>query len=270
MGKIPDYFLTKKGPNAASYYHHLLARNITPGITIFFKNIGLTNPNLVTFFSFLLLLISSLMVINLRLLNNVYYRISIACIIQLSIILDFVDGQLARITGRSSRFGAWYDRVSDRFGEFIIFVSCGYVAWQVYGNILLLFLGIITGYGLSIFTITITLSESILLDNIETLIMINKNKKNKRKNINNISKNQKRRKKMITSVLSKIFFFLNFGIGERYLYLSFFILINRIDIMLYIVPFLIMLKCSSKFFWIKKKLKKRDVLVRELNEKCVG
>jgi CDP-diacylglycerol--glycerol-3-phosphate 3-phosphatidyltransferase len=44
---------------------------------------------------------------------------------------DVLDGQLARLTGRSSSFGAFFDSTMDRFGEVLVFLG---LAWYFSGG----------------------------------------------------------------------------------------------------------------------------------------
>jgi CDP-diacylglycerol--glycerol-3-phosphate 3-phosphatidyltransferase len=44
---------------------------------------------------------------------------------------DVLDGQLARLTGRSSAFGAFFDSTMDRFGEILVFLG---LAWYFSGG----------------------------------------------------------------------------------------------------------------------------------------
>jgi phosphatidylglycerophosphate synthase len=46
-----------------------------------------------------------------------------AVLVQVSFTLDCVDGQLARFTGRSSRFGGWLDAVFDRSKEYVVYAG---------------------------------------------------------------------------------------------------------------------------------------------------
>jgi phosphatidylglycerophosphate synthase len=46
-----------------------------------------------------------------------------AVLLQLSFTLDVVDGQLARFTGTSSAFGAWFDSMADRTKEFVVYAG---------------------------------------------------------------------------------------------------------------------------------------------------
>ncbi|MBI2996062.1 MAG: CDP-alcohol phosphatidyltransferase family protein [Candidatus Melainabacteria bacterium] len=55
-----------------------------------------------------------------------------AVLIQLVFILDCLDGQLARYRNESSNFGAWYDRVTDRVKDFLIYFSIAWGHYRVY------------------------------------------------------------------------------------------------------------------------------------------
>jgi len=262
--RIPDNLTTKNGLNTESYYDYMISRYIAPYATIFFKNHGTKNPNTITFLSFIVILLSSVMVFGILKIDSIFYRIIIALLIQISFILDCADGQLARITGKTSKLGAWIDKLLDRVGEFAIFVSYGIVAWLQTGRLLYVFLGIVTGYALSAFSFAMTLSDSIRLENILKVIEI---KRKKEKIINeNASRKKSFKDTKFALIITKIFFFLNFGIGERYLYLSFFIVINRIDIMLYISAFFSSLRAISILYYVGRKLKKNDLLIKELYE----
>jgi phosphatidylglycerophosphate synthase len=46
-----------------------------------------------------------------------------AVVLQLSFTLDVVDGQLARFTGASSAFGAWFDSMVDRTKEYVVYAG---------------------------------------------------------------------------------------------------------------------------------------------------
>ena len=55
-----------------------------------------------------------------------------AILVQLVFILDCLDGQLARYRDESSNFGAWYDRVTDRVKDFLIYFSIAYGHYRIY------------------------------------------------------------------------------------------------------------------------------------------
>ena len=53
-----------------------------------------------------------------------------ASLLQLSIIVDCVDGELARYTRKFSKLGAWLDAVTDRVKEYLVFLGLAYGAVQ--------------------------------------------------------------------------------------------------------------------------------------------
>jgi len=269
VAKIADSLITKGGTNTESFYEYLISKYIAPSFTFMFKSCGVKNPNKVTLVSFVFLLAASFMVLFISMLDAVWYRTTIAVLIQLSFIFDCSDGQLARITGTSSKLGAWLDRVLDRVGEFIIFTCFGIMAWCLYGSVVYLYLGITVGYGLSLFTMAMSLSDSIQYDKRNVILQLEK-KIQKKKETEGSSKgsvsSEGRKHNTLLFVLSKVFFFLNFGIGERYLYLSFFIVINHVDIMLYIASLLTTLRFLSIAFHVCKKLRRYDNFKRQYND----
>ena len=264
MSKIPVELTTSEQETSESFYYYVLARHIAPYFTLFFKKIGVKNPNVLTLVSFFLMLIVGAMILYLEALSKVYYRIIIALLVQLSFILDCSDGQLARITRRKSKFGAWLDRLLDRVGEFTIFLVCGLVAWYQTDQILFVFLGLITGYGLTAFTIAMSLADSCMFDNITKINEMQKGEQ--KEDADGKGDSQKSEKKKITLILSRVFFFLNFGIGERYLYVSVFLLLNRLDIMLYVSSFLVILRVLGISHYMRNILKKTDLSLRRYNE----
>ncbi len=263
MRRIPIALTTGFKGDSESYYDQLISRYISPFFTLCAKAMGVINPNVLTFVSFFLLLLSCAMVLYRAAFAGVFYRIVIALLIQLSFIIDCSDGQLARITGRTSKLGAWLDRLLDRVGEFAIFAVCGILAWWQTGRILFIFLGLVTGYGLTAFSLAMAVSDSCIVGEIAKFREIEKEKTKEEPAKGNDSQKEK---KNLALVISRVFFFLNFGIGERYLYLSFFILLNRLDIMLFMTSFLVVLRVVSISHHLKNKLKKADESLRRFNE----
>lgn len=259
MVKIPDELVTKTGIKTESFYDFLISRYVAPHLTIFLKIVGIKNPNLISILSFVFILIPGVLILNIHRLENLDYRIIIAVLIQLSFILDCSDGQLARIVGKTSKLGAWLDKVFDRVGEFFIFTLFGIAAWWQSGIIIFLFLGIVTGYALSGFTLAMALSDSEKLMNLKKVRMTREVKK-KEENDDIETRQTRFRDTKFAYILTRVFFFLNFGIGERYLYLSFFIMLNRADIMLLITSFLSLLRFISISYYVGTKLKQIDAL----------
>lgn len=285
MGKIPDRIVTKSGLKTESYYDYLISRYISPYFTVAFSRLEWLYPNQLTFISFFIIIVSGILTLNISLLDNIFYRIVIALIIQLSFILDCSDGQLARLTGRTSKLGGWLDKLLDRVGEFYIFSVFGIAAWHIYGNPLLVIFGVVTGYSLVAFTLAMNLSDSMKLENIKKIKAVRDLKKlelqdeeardEERENgeiqgegIQGENRNQPEKKSFRESrfslVIQRVFFFLNFGIGERYLYLSFFMLIYRLDIMLYLSTFFTVLRFLSISYYVGNKLRKIDREIKQL------
>ncbi|MFM8843885.1 MAG: CDP-alcohol phosphatidyltransferase family protein [Actinomycetota bacterium] len=80
--------------------------------------IGAT-PNQVTLISFAIGLYSAFCFA-----QGTFWQIFLgAVLLQLSIIVDCVDGELARYTRKFSQFGAWLDAVTDRVKEYMVFLG---------------------------------------------------------------------------------------------------------------------------------------------------
>ena len=79
------------------------------------------SPNQVTFLSFLVLLPG----IYLLSTGEPTSLIGAGLLIQLSFTLDCCDGEMARLRGESSPFGAWFDGTLDRIAEVMLFAGLG-------------------------------------------------------------------------------------------------------------------------------------------------
>jgi len=85
--------------------------------------IGIT-PNLATIFMFFFAILSTICLI---LFSNL---LLFAFFIFITGIMDGVDGAIARLTGKSSSFGGFFDSIMDRFSEFIIFFGLIVFCWD--------------------------------------------------------------------------------------------------------------------------------------------
>jgi CDP-diacylglycerol--glycerol-3-phosphate 3-phosphatidyltransferase len=83
------------------------------------KALSFVPPNFITFAGFIIVLIVVIFV------SNGKFRIGGIILIAGSI-LDAVDGQIARVKGKTSKFGAFFDSTLDRYGEFFIFFSIAF------------------------------------------------------------------------------------------------------------------------------------------------
>ena len=98
------------------YYAHL----IDPFFTKVAYDLGLS-PNMVTVIACITGVCSGL-----ALLSN--YWVLSALLLQLHHYLDGVDGNLARLTGRCTPFGAKLDQISDQIVRFVVFIAVALVA----------------------------------------------------------------------------------------------------------------------------------------------
>lgn len=89
-----------------------------------------TDPNVVTTFVFLFTLWGAWMVT-----SGEYLWIALGGLIfQIASILDGCDGELARLTYKGSRFGAWYDTITDNIRYIVFLAALGIGAYNATGN----------------------------------------------------------------------------------------------------------------------------------------
>lgn len=109
-------------------------RKISIKITKYVANTPLT-PNQISF----LALFSALVAAYLFSVNNYAYFILGVFLVQLSIILDCVDGEVARLKHLKSEFGAWFDGMASKTGEIALYFG---IAFNYYAQSSVAFLGI--------------------------------------------------------------------------------------------------------------------------------
>ena len=94
------------------------------------SKIGVT-PNVATILMLIFAILSS---ISLIIFNNLLY---FAIFILITGIMDGVDGAIARLTNKSTKFGGFFDSIMDRFSEFIIFLGLFIFCWdQILWNLI--------------------------------------------------------------------------------------------------------------------------------------
>lgn len=102
-------------------------RRISYRITMAIISAGVdVSPNEVSVWSFLLAVIASLLYLT----GN---PIPAGIMVQISSIIDGVDGELARLKGIASRFGAYFDALLDRLADIAIIVSYVYYTSKILG-----------------------------------------------------------------------------------------------------------------------------------------
>jgi phosphatidylglycerophosphate synthase len=76
-------------------------------------------PNILTLFGFFIVIGASVLILNGK------FRLG-GTVLIIGSIFDALDGQIARIKEKTSKFGAFFDSTLDRYGEFFIFSSIAF------------------------------------------------------------------------------------------------------------------------------------------------
>ncbi|RMZ49512.1 CDP-alcohol phosphatidyltransferase family protein [Candidatus Marinimicrobia bacterium PRS2] len=95
------------------------------------------NPNRLTALSFIFALLGAAYILPFSYQNFV----AAAILIQLSHVLDCMDGQMARYRGISSPAGSFFDKIADFIKIFIFFAAVSFTVFEESNNITVVFLG---------------------------------------------------------------------------------------------------------------------------------
>jgi len=98
---------------------------------------SILNPNRLTTLSFISALLGAAYILPFSYQNFV----AAAILIQLSHVLDCMDGQMARYRGISSPAGSFYDKIADFIKIFIFFAAVSFAVFEETNNITVVFLG---------------------------------------------------------------------------------------------------------------------------------
>jgi len=98
---------------------------------------SILNPNRLTTLSFIVSLLGAAYILPFSYQNFV----AAAILIQLSHVLDCMDGQMARYRGISSPAGSFYDKIADFIKIFIFFAAVSFAVFEETNNITVVFLG---------------------------------------------------------------------------------------------------------------------------------
>jgi phosphatidylglycerophosphate synthase len=247
MAKLSKTDLHKGSAMPCSLFSIANSRFISKPLVPLLAAVGVRNPNMVTLSSFIVLVLACVLLVLLDM-ERIAHRIFVVLAVEASFVLDCADGQLARMLKKSSVFGAWLDKYLDRIGEMILYTVLGYYAWLKHGRFLFFILGLAVGYMFTMYTTLYSMKESI--------IYRSGKKEEPTKTDKGEGKNENRKRVLgrkyfkgnpITKVAFFAFFFMSIGMGERYLYPIFFLLIDRVDIMLVIVTSLFSLSVLNMF-----------------------
>lgn len=167
------------------------------------------------------------------------YLIVGAVLIQFVFVFDCLDGQLARYRNQMSNFGAWYDRVTDRVKDFLIYFSIAFGYFKIYGEWIIWPLAMTSFFFVYLFDYYV--NQDIKLE-----------PRGERREVRGEKNLEENRTSHLTPLASKflnqIFNFgekvyksipiLQFHIGEQYLLISLFLLLNQTKSLLYFVTVL--------------------------------
>jgi hypothetical protein len=111
------------------FFSVYVLRRFSKVLTWIAVKIGAT-PNQVTIASFAIGLYAAYLFAQ----GDTWSLIAGALLLQLSIIVDCVDGELARYTRKFSELGAWLDAITDRVKEYAVFLGLAYGAMVQHGQ----------------------------------------------------------------------------------------------------------------------------------------
>jgi len=126
LAKIKIPMLRLKLANRANdgFFSVFFLRRVSKLLTWAAVKIGAT-PNQVTIASFAIGLYAAYLFAQ----GDTWSLIGGAILLQVSIIVDCVDGEIARYTRKFSELGAWLDAITDRVKEYAVFLGLAYGAY---------------------------------------------------------------------------------------------------------------------------------------------
>ena len=122
-------------PASETVFSVLIHRHISPYFSLIFLSLRVT-PNMVSTLSLVFGLVAAVFFA----VGSYRALIIGAVLIQLALLFDHCDGEVARVAKQGSRFGAWYDGVIDRIREYTSFLGIGLGVYLITKNPLALIL----------------------------------------------------------------------------------------------------------------------------------
>jgi phosphatidylglycerophosphate synthase len=112
-------------------------------------------PNLLTLVSFIVALLASVLILD----GSRSAFVVAAILINASLVLDCMDGQMAKYRGVSSRFGSYFDKVTDQVKIFAWFAAIAYEAFLQTQSVVPVFLAFtgVTFYSLRVYVKYVTI-----------------------------------------------------------------------------------------------------------------
>lgn len=221
--KLKDAIKKKDG-----WWASLFTGQVANLFLYFIADIKWITPNCVTASSLFLCVIAAAFIS----VGGAVFLIIGAILVQLVFILDCLDGQLARYREASSNFGAWFDRVTDRVKDFLIYFSIAFGHYRIYQDWKIWPLAMTSLFFVYLFDYYV--NQDIKLEAGEQRVEM----------------------RLTASLLNRIFSLgekiyksipiLQFHIGEQYLLISIFLFFNQTRLLLY---FIILLGAFYSIYW---------------------
>lgn len=92
-------------------------------------------------------------------LDNYYWGLCGVFFFLLSMVLDRMDGELARLSGKSSQFGSYYDLSTDAVCNALTFVALGVAATDSFLGTWAIVIGLIAGLSIAVIFTAVMLTE---------------------------------------------------------------------------------------------------------------
>ena len=226
--KLKDAIKKKDG-----WWASLFSSQVANVLLIFIADQKWITPNCVTSSSLFLCIIACAFIS----VGAPIFLIIGAILVQLVFILDCLDGQLARYKEQSSNFGAWYDRVTDRVKDFLIYFSIAWGHYRVYDDWKIWPLAMSSLFFVYLFDYYV--NQDIKLEAVQR-----------------VDKAEKKSKCPMTMGLNFLFSLgekiyksipiLQFHIGEQYLLISLFLAFNQTRLLFYLI---ILLGIFYSVYW---------------------
>jgi phosphatidylglycerophosphate synthase len=129
---------------SSEFYARLVMRPLTILVMLVVADWRWLTPNLVTTLANLAKLGGAALLV----VDHHQYTLLAALLIQVGLLLDHLDGTLARYRQCGTTFGAFYDKVSDAITWLAITSAVGYVAYRDTGDVLLPMAAVASAYAL--------------------------------------------------------------------------------------------------------------------------
>lgn len=129
---------------SSEFYAALVIRPLTIAVMLVVADWRWLTPNLVTTLSNLAKLAAAAMI----LVAEPAWLIAAAATLQLGLLLDHLDGTIARYRGAGTSFGSVYDKLSDAVTWFVVIAAIAWVGYQGTGKAHLLLLAAASAYAL--------------------------------------------------------------------------------------------------------------------------